>query len=205
MSVNACQFCGKQTTTLEAYFRWMVCSGCAVTLRADSSSTEGPRQRSTKRARCNVCRNLKERETLHKFIELNPIDSPINYRGKLVCQACNQFLQASCRTCGRVSIARHGSAIDYQCPSCYHKHQAQQERNWGENWVNQYHKRQNAPQAARQLAEYAGERLEWPCAPEELKRVWRSAARRTHPDTGGSSEAFREAKACYDALAEVAR
>jgi hypothetical protein len=25
-----------------------------------------------------------------------------------------------------------------------------------------------------------------------------------HPDTGGSSEAFREAKACYDALAEVA-
>lgn len=55
------------------------------------------------------------------------------------------------------------------------------------------------------LSEHAGERLEWPCSKDELKRVYRRAALRTHPDTGGNAAAFRAAHASYEALMEVAR
>jgi hypothetical protein len=65
-----------------------------------------------------------------------------------------------------------------------------------------------APRLVRCLAEYAGERLEWPCDVAALKRVWRLAARRTHPDTGGSPDAFRAAHESYTTvlkLVEVAQ
>lgn len=34
----------------------------------------------------------------------------------------------------------------------------------------------------------------------ELKKAWKTTAKRTHPDLGGTSEAFREMQQCYEIL-----
>lgn len=101
--LNTCQFCGAQSTTLEAYFIWTICSSCAATLRAPQSArasaetTEEPRRQ--KRARCNFCGNLKERAALHKFTGARPRDYVRGeLHGRLVCERCEQFLRAPCRT-----------------------------------------------------------------------------------------------------------
>ncbi len=213
--LNHCQYCGVQSTALETYFQWTVCSGCAVKLHApqsaSASTAEEPQGHKPKRARCNCCERLKPREQLNKFT----YDIP-TYRarcvGRLVCGECRRAMLTPCTTCGGYL---HISAINdaYANGVCFDC-RARAERRRAEEKARQqtyYYdfatalKKASAPVHARALAEYAGERLEWPCSKEALKRVWRSAALRTHPDTGGSSEAFRTAKASYDALAEVAK
>lgn len=42
----------------------------------------------------------------------------------------------------------------------------------------------------------------WPDA-VELKRAWRTTARRTHPDAGGTNESFSAARAAYERLARI--
>jgi hypothetical protein len=41
------------------------------------------------------------------------------------------------------------------------------------------------------------------CSPEDLKRAWRAAAARHHPDRGGSDGAFHRAKTAYDLCREL--
>lgn len=213
----SCQFCGAQSTTLEAYFNWTVCSGCAATLRrprsARASIAEEPRSAKPKRARCNCCGYLQSREQLHKFTLL--VARYQDVYGRLVCEGCEQKMRTPCTSCGdylHVSDINdaYANGVCFSCRARAERRRAE-ERKQSRQAAEEWHRLQStqyrlseAPRHARLLAEYAGERLEWPCSKEELKRVWRSASKRTHPDLGGSSEAFREAKASYDVLAEVA-
>ena len=245
-TVNTCQFCGAQSTTLESYFQWIVCSGCASELRApqgSSASTEEP-TKPAKRARCNCCSRLEPREQLTKFT--HKIDSyQATYGNKLVCLACERAMLTPCKVCGTYLHASdindaYANGVCFDCRAkaererARRKHEEQERLRYGTcrtcgrhgylyatpsnayeyvacascflRETRQFFTREDAATGqhhARILAEHAGERLEWPCSPEELKRVWRSAARRTHPDTGGSTEAFRTAKESYDALVEV--
>lgn len=228
---TSCQFCGAQSTTLEAYFDWTVCSGCAATLRtpqsARASAAEEPR-RSTRRKRCGRCCELHERNKLYEFIGNLNNQTHQRYNGKLLCERCHERMWIRCAHCRQFGVYteswRPGQEL---CSSCTADFFARQERQREQCRCTKCGRvgllingrcaqcifgafaatlgTVAAPEHAQRLAEYAGERLEWPCSKEELKRVWRSAARRTHPDTGGSPEAFRAAKASYDALAEVAR
>lgn len=43
-----------------------------------------------------------------------------------------------------------------------------------------------------------------PCDADAVRRLWKLAARRTHPDAGGSHDAFIAAKQHYEAAARVA-
>lgn len=198
MSEHTCQFCGAQSTALESYFQWKVCNGCAAKLHAPQSARTT--SNSTKRTRCCFCGGLHERHQLHKFTGTKPRDYiGRELYGRLICDRCHQFLAAACIGCGAITLARYDASSDgleYWCAQCHQAHEVG--RRLGEN---EYDRSMHA----HRLAEYAGERLEWPCSSEKLKRVWRSAARRTHPDTGGSSETFRAAKESYDALMEVVR
>ena len=45
--------------------------------------------------------------------------------------------------------------------------------------------------------------VRWPCTPADLKSAFRRAALRTHPDQGGTAEAFRAAKAAHDEIAKA--
>lgn len=56
-----------------------------------------------------------------------------------------------------------------------------------------------APVAARVLG------LPWPCSAAELKAAWRRAALASHPDRGGTDEAFRTAKEAHETLAAALR
>jgi hypothetical protein len=202
-----CQFCGAQSTTLEAYYQWMVCGDCVATLRGTQSaraSAEEPQpRRSTRRTRCKWCGELHEQEHLRVFYgdHINNETHKHAY-GKRLCDDCHAKMWTPCAVCGR-----HGAFYippipphdKRWCSACFIRITSEM-LGRADAARGQRH--------ARILAEHAGERLEWPCSMDDLKRVWRSAARRTHPDTGGSSEAFRAANESYRALlnlAEVAR
>ncbi len=43
--------------------------------------------------------------------------------------------------------------------------------------------------------------LSYDAGPEDVRRAFRRLARQTHPDRGGSTEAFHRVRAAYDALA----
>jgi hypothetical protein len=40
--------------------------------------------------------------------------------------------------------------------------------------------------------------LQWPFTERDLRTAWKKVALRTHPDQGGSEEAFIRAKAAYE-------
>jgi hypothetical protein len=45
--------------------------------------------------------------------------------------------------------------------------------------------------------------VSWPCSAEELKAAYRSRAKETHPDRGGSAEEFRRVNEAYEQLTKV--
>lgn len=216
---TCCQFCGAQSTTLESYFQWTVCSGCAARLRAPTpdeylyrsylsdidNSTEWVKHRIIKRTPKSI---YVERYTFQtqdrKYVIVDR--AKLEETGSCYVRSLRDMVytyQAMQDEIAREEEARReGERLRQQ-----RYEQAERDAEYLRQRFAEYHLSQNT-RHARLLAEYAGERLEWPCSAEELKRIWRQAARRTHPDTGGSSEAFRAARASYDALvnlAEVAR
>ena len=45
--------------------------------------------------------------------------------------------------------------------------------------------------------------LQWPCTQEEIKKAFRAAAMKHHPDHFGDAEKFKEAKNAYDNILQV--
>jgi hypothetical protein len=43
----------------------------------------------------------------------------------------------------------------------------------------------------------------WPCSPAELKEAYRRRSKETHPDVGGSAEAFRRVDEAYERVAAI--
>jgi hypothetical protein len=192
-----CQFCGAQTTTIEHYYQWVVCTACAVKLKPSTTRTEEA-GRHARRKRCALCRELCYPNAGHAFF--GHLDPELHNRcwNKFICTDCEPWLRSACFDCGRTGagwVLYGASPPRGYCTPCYHR--------WGERMQEEWRQRHmvarmtHMQRHARILSDYAGEHLEWPCTVDALKRIWRQAARRTHPDTGGDAAAFRTAHESY--------
>lgn len=200
-----CACCGSALdATPITYHRWQVCTVCYATLTASTASQSQvkpePQAQShkPKRWRCNLCYQLCDRDYLQPFTAGDrTIDIHARVWRKLVCTDCTDRLLQRCCDCGRPGAVyseygrRDGvvKPIAYRCTACYDRYAARRAA------AAAAHTPTNP---AAELARIAGVALPDPCDAEALKRLWKAAARRTHPDAGGSHIAFIAAKRCYE-------
>lgn len=192
---SCCAWCGGALGENPAtYHRWTVCATCLGKLQPAQAQAETPRR--PRRRRCAFCYNLQERNELHPFTSGDPqLRAHQVYAGRLLCQKCTIFLTTRCAQCGR-----HGAiynAADFRtllCEVCSTAH-------WNE--VNRRIRQRSQADAllnpAAQLAQAAGVPLPDPLDVEAVRRLWKLAARRAHPDAGGDHNAFIAAQRCYEA------
>jgi hypothetical protein len=204
------------------YFKWVVCAACNTTLRTPSPTVlPPPSPRPRRRCRCSFCAQLFERDDLHLFVGDTSYLSHRQYNGRLVCEDCEYWLQRGveyCYCCFRVFPYRvppftgfpdepkHvpfiGVPVCDDCAIKLHTPCRQcgalgvHDRGLCKTCVVQpYHP---ARIAVTELARIANTAPVWPCTLDDVKRLWKAAARRAHPDAGGSHEAFLAVQQHYE-------